>query len=97
MINHNPLRILVVDDTIFYRKIVSDILSELPDVKVVGTASNGKIAMSRVTSLNPDLLILDIEMPEMNVVEVPDEDCQYGQKGFATMCGFCGGDELAGE
>jgi len=70
MRNHNPLRVLIVDDTIFYRKIVSDILSELPEVKVVGTAGNGKIAMSRVTSLNPDLLILDIEMPEMNGLEV---------------------------
>lgn len=66
----DPLRVLVVDDTIFYRKIVSDILSELPDVKVVGTAGNGKIAMSLVKSLNPDLLILDIEMPEMNGLEV---------------------------
>jgi two-component system chemotaxis response regulator CheB len=70
MKNHNPLRVLVVDDTIFYRKIVSQILSELPDVEVVGTAGNGKTAMSRITSLNPDLLILDIEMPEMNGLEV---------------------------
>ncbi len=70
MINYNPLRVLVVDDTIFYRKIVSEILSELPDVDVVGTANNGKIAISRITSLNPDLLILDIEMPGMNGLEV---------------------------
>ena len=64
------LRLLVVDDTIVYRKIVSDILSELPDVEVVGTASNGKIALSKIDALKPDLITLDIEMPEMNGLEV---------------------------
>ncbi len=66
----NPLRVLVVDDTVVYRKAVSDVLSELPDVEVVGIASNGKIAMSKIESLKPDLLTLDIEMPEMNGIDV---------------------------
>ncbi|MBW1741252.1 MAG: chemotaxis response regulator protein-glutamate methylesterase [Deltaproteobacteria bacterium] len=70
MTNGNPIKVLVVDDTVFYRKIVSDILAELPDVEVVGTANNGKIAMSRIAFLEPDLLILDIEMPEMSGLEV---------------------------
>lgn len=65
-----PLRILVVDDTVVYRKTVSDILSEIPDVEVVGTANNGKIAMMKIASLKPDLLTLDIEMPEMNGLDV---------------------------
>ena len=64
------LRVLVVDDTVVYRKIVSDALAELPGVEVVGTANNGKIAMSKIASLKPDLLTLDIEMPEMNGLEV---------------------------
>jgi two-component system chemotaxis response regulator CheB len=64
------LRILVVDDTVVYRKIVSDVLMELPDVEVVGTAYNGKSALMRIKSLQPDLLTLDIEMPEMNGLEV---------------------------
>ena len=67
---NNPLRILVVDDTVVYRKTVSDILSEFPDVEVVGTANNGKIAMMKIASLKPDLLTLDIEMPEMNGLDV---------------------------
>ncbi|MDY6974114.1 MAG: chemotaxis response regulator protein-glutamate methylesterase, partial [Thermodesulfobacteriota bacterium] len=53
-----------------YRKIVSEILAELPDVEVVGVAHNGRIAMSKIASLKPDLLTLDIEMPEMNGLEV---------------------------
>ena len=64
------IKVLVVDDTIFYRKIVADILSSFPDVEVVGTANNGKIAMSRVKTLKPDLLTLDVEMPVMNGLEV---------------------------
>lgn len=70
MINANQLRTLVVDDTVMYRKIVSDILNEMPNVEVVGVASNGKIAMSKIALLKPDLLILDIEMPEMDGLEV---------------------------
>jgi two-component system, chemotaxis family, protein-glutamate methylesterase/glutaminase len=64
------LKVLVVDDTIVYRKIVGDTLSDIPEVKVVGTASNGKIALSQITVLKPDLLILDMEMPEMTGLEV---------------------------
>lgn len=64
------IKVLVVDDTIVYRKIVSDILKELPDIELVGAASNGKTAIARIASLKPDIVTLDIEMPEMNGIEV---------------------------
>ena len=64
------IRVLVVDDTIVYRKAVGDILAEMPGVEVVGVAHNGKIAVSKIQALKPDLLTLDIEMPEMNGLEV---------------------------
>ncbi len=67
------IKVLVVDDTIFYRKIVSDILNELPDVEVVGTANNGEIALSRIRSLKPDLITLDVEMPIMNGLQLLEE------------------------
>lgn len=70
MLIGKKLRVLVVDDTIVYRKAVSDVLAEIPGVEVVGVAHNGKIAMSKVATLQPDLLTLDIEMPEMNGIEV---------------------------
>jgi two-component system, chemotaxis family, protein-glutamate methylesterase/glutaminase len=63
-------RVLVVDDTVVFRRIVSDALTGMPGVEVVGTASNGKLAMSRIAALHPDLVTLDIEMPEMNGIEV---------------------------
>jgi two-component system chemotaxis response regulator CheB len=66
----DPLKVLVVDDTVVYRKIVSDVLAELPGVEVVGSAHNGKAALLKIKSLQPDLLTLDIEMPEMNGLEV---------------------------
>lgn len=70
MNSHKRLRLLIVDDTVVYRKIVSDVLSDSPYVEVVGTAHNGKAAIAKIASLKPDLLTLDIEMPEMNGLEV---------------------------
>ena len=64
------IKALVVDDTIVYRKIVGDVLKEIPGVEVIGTANNGKIALSKIASLKPDLITLDIEMPEVNGIEV---------------------------
>jgi two-component system, chemotaxis family, protein-glutamate methylesterase/glutaminase len=84
-----PLKVLVVDDTVVYRKIVSDVLMELPDVKVVGTAHNGKSALFKIKSLKPDLLTLDIEMPEMNGLEVlqhlQDEASRIGVIMLSTL------------
>ncbi|MCK9296562.1 MAG: chemotaxis response regulator protein-glutamate methylesterase [Desulfobulbaceae bacterium] len=60
------IRVLVVDDTVLYRKVLSDILAKIPDVEVVGTASNGRIALAKIDQLKPDLLTLDFEMPEMD-------------------------------
>ncbi|MFW6415284.1 MAG: protein-glutamate methylesterase/protein-glutamine glutaminase [Thermodesulfobacteriota bacterium] len=77
------IKVLVVDDSIFYRKIVSDILKDMPDVEVVGTANNGKVAMNRIKSLAPDLVTLDVEMPEMNGLEVLQE---IQKQGLDTDC-----------
>jgi two-component system chemotaxis response regulator CheB len=77
--------VVVVDDTVVYRKIVSDVLSELPFVEVVGTAHNGKAALVKVASLKPDLLTLDIEMPEMNGLQVLEELRKQGSEVGAIM------------
>src|ERR1700675_3875454 len=60
------IRILVVDDAVVFRRAVTEELSNDPALEVVGTASNGRIALARMAQLNPDLIILDIEMPEMD-------------------------------
>jgi two-component system chemotaxis response regulator CheB len=63
-------RVLVVDDQSLFRRVISDALSGLPGVEVVGSAVNGKTALARIASLQPDVVTLDIEMPEMNGLEV---------------------------
>ncbi len=63
-------KVLVVDDTVVFRRVVSDALSAIPGVEVVGTASNGKLALARLASVQPDLITLDVEMPEMNGIEM---------------------------
>ena len=65
----NPIRVMVVDDSVVVRKIVTDVLSEDPAIDVVGTAVNGKVAVAKFDQLKPDLITMDIEMPEMNGIE----------------------------
>lgn len=59
-------RVLVVDDSVVIRKIVSDIIASDPDLEVAGVAANGRIALERIAQLNPDILTLDVEMPELD-------------------------------
>lgn len=58
------MKILVVDDSAFMRLLLSDILSEDPDLDVIGTANDGKEAVSKVLKLKPDLVLLDMNMGE---------------------------------
>ncbi len=60
------IKVLVVDDTSLFRKAISTILSSDPDIEVVGAAPNGKIALMKIPQLNPDVITMDIEMPEMD-------------------------------
>jgi len=60
------LRILVVDDSVVVRRMLSEMLSANPAIESVSTASNGKIALARIPQVNPDAIILDVEMPEMD-------------------------------
>lgn len=67
-----PVRVLVADDSVLFRRVMTDVLQSLPDVEVVGSAPNGKMAVQKVKDLKPDLLTLDIEMPEMDGIAVLD-------------------------
>lgn len=81
----DTLKALIVDDTIVYRKIVGDVLKEIPGVEVIGVANNGKIALSKIKTLKPDILTLDIEMPEVNGIEVLEQLNQMPSPPVAIM------------
>ncbi len=63
------IRVLLVDDSVVVRRLLTQMLSSDPALEVVGAASNGKIALARIPLLKPDIVILDVEMPEMNGLE----------------------------
>lgn len=62
-------KVLVVDDSFMMRTLIKDIVSADADLEVVGDAENGKIAVEKVKELKPDVVLLDIEMPEMDGLE----------------------------
>jgi two-component system chemotaxis response regulator CheB len=65
----NKIKVLVVDDSAVIRKILSEILKEDPELDVVGMASSGKTALQQIDYLKPDVVTLDIAMPEMDGLE----------------------------
>ena len=69
----SPIRLLIVDDAIVVRKALTDMLSRDPDLEVAGTASNGRLALAKLPTLRPDVILLDIEMPEMTGLETIPE------------------------
>lgn len=64
-----PKKLLIVDDSAFMRKMISDFFVEHPYIKVIGTARNGKDAIRKIQMLKPDVVTMDVEMPEMNGLE----------------------------
>jgi two-component system, chemotaxis family, protein-glutamate methylesterase/glutaminase len=63
------IRVLVVDDSIFMRNIISDMISENNNIEIVGRARNGKEAVELNIQLKPDVITMDVEMPVMNGLE----------------------------
>jgi two-component system chemotaxis response regulator CheB len=63
------LRVLIVDDSTVIRRLLSDALASDPAIEVVGSAANGRIALAKIPQVNPDVITLDIEMPDMDGLE----------------------------
>jgi two-component system chemotaxis response regulator CheB len=60
------IRVLVVDDAVVFRRLLANQLANDPALEVVGTAANGRIALALMPQVSPDIVILDVEMPEMD-------------------------------
>jgi len=64
-----PIRTLVVDDSVVARRVISHIFAAENDFEVVGTAPNGRIALTKIARLRPNLVTLDIDMPELDGIQ----------------------------
>jgi two-component system chemotaxis response regulator CheB len=62
-------RVLIVDDSFVMRALLADLAASDPEFAIVGEAENGLVALKRTKELKPDLVLLDIEMPEMDGIE----------------------------
>ena len=76
------IRALVVDDSVGIRRLVTQALSEDNGIEVVGAAANGSITLSKIPQVNPDVITLDIEMPEMDGLET----LRQVRKQYPSLC-----------
>jgi two-component system, chemotaxis family, protein-glutamate methylesterase/glutaminase len=65
----NKYKIMIVDDAPMMRIIIMNILKQDPNLEIAGYAGNGKEALTKMAQISPDLILLDIEMPEMDGLE----------------------------
>ena len=66
---NTPIRVLIVDDSAIIRLSLNRYLKEIPDIQIIGQASNGVEALEQAKTLHPDVITLDVEMPRMNGLE----------------------------
>jgi len=67
------IRAIVIDDSAFMRKMITDILESDPRISVIGTARNGKDGLEKIRKLSPDVVTLDVEMPEKDGMETLED------------------------
>ena len=88
--------VLVCDDAIFMRTMISDILSQA-GFEVVGEAESGVQAVEKYRELKPDLVTMDIVMPDMGGIEAVREICKYDPEAKILMCSAMGQQALVVE
>lgn len=78
--NNNAIKVLIVDDSAFMRKVLTDILESDDSICVVGTAVDGKDALEKIRQLDPDVVTLDVDMPVMDGINCLKEIMQKNPK-----------------
>ncbi|MEE2961433.1 MAG: chemotaxis response regulator protein-glutamate methylesterase [Myxococcota bacterium] len=63
------IRVMIVDDAVVVRRMLASLLVSDPEIEIAGTAKNGRIALEKLGEFKPDVVILDLDMPEMNGLE----------------------------
>jgi DNA-binding NarL/FixJ family response regulator len=64
-----PIKVMVVDDHTLFRKGLIAILSDISEIQIVGEAENGKEFLSKYSSINPDIILMDMDMPVLNGID----------------------------
>lgn len=89
----NP-RILIVDDALFMRSMIRDVLTSSGRYEVVGEANNGREAVEKFQQLLPDLITMDIVMPEMDGIQATREILKLNPKMKIVICSALGQEPL---
>jgi two-component system chemotaxis response regulator CheB len=76
----DEISVLVVDDSALMRNIIGHMIDDTPGLKVADKAMNGRFALDKIPRVNPDVIVLDLEMPEMNGIEFLKERKKLGIK-----------------
>lgn len=82
-------KVLIVDDAIFMQKVLSDMMIDIGN-EVVATASNGREALKKAKQFNPDIITLDITMPDMDGISALKELKQINPRFKILMCSAMG-------
>ncbi|MBP7865904.1 MAG: chemotaxis-specific protein-glutamate methyltransferase CheB [Acidobacteria bacterium] len=78
--NPNKIRVFLVDDSPTVRMILKDLLGACPDIEIAGEASNGLDAVERVGLFNPDIVVMDVQMPVLNGFEATEQIMAHSPK-----------------
>ena len=89
-----PTRVLIVDDALYMRSMIRDILMTTGRFEIVGEASNGKEAVERFAELKPELVTMDIVMPELDGIEATREILTRTPEAIIVMCSALGQEAL---
>ncbi|HJZ10857.1 MAG TPA: response regulator [Acidobacteriota bacterium] len=89
----NP-RVLIVDDALFMRSVIRDILQTSGRYQIVGEAANGREAIEKFLQLHPDLVTMDIVMPEIDGIQAVREILNADPRAKIVMCSALGQEPL---
>jgi len=89
-----PTRVLIVDDALYMRSMIKDILTTTGRFEIAGEASNGREAVDRFLEMKPDLVTMDIVMPELDGIEATREILKRQPDAVIVMCSALGQEAL---
>ncbi|MCI4398907.1 MAG: response regulator [Acidobacteria bacterium] len=89
-----PAKVLIVDDAMFMRAMIRDILVNSGRYEVAGEAANGEEAVAQYRALKPDVVTMDIVMPQMDGIEACKEILKFDGKAKIVMCSALGQEAL---